>query len=181
MKRTLLRATLGLSMALFAAAGAQADHPHASRAGTLSCGGNYAVNSAGIRTQGTFWTLRNRNNSTEITVTALRIYDARGTLVYDSSVSGLPASANQVVGPGNAVLGPHQTALFSTDALLATNALAPLPSTRRPIEFDVDWTAARRALPLTGAVTRVTRSGVSGEELSRAGYACHDTLRHRPH
>lgn len=176
MNRKLLRACLALCVALSAAA-ARADQPFGANAGTLICGGNYAVNSSGIRTQGTFWTLRNRNDVGAMTVTAIRIYDATGTLIYDSSVSGLPPSANHVLGPDNAVLGPHQAVLFSTDTLLAAGALAPLPSTRRPIELDVDWTGTGPGLALSGSVTRVTRSGATGEEISRAGFACSGTRR----
>jgi len=69
-------------------------------------------------------------------------------------------------------LGPHQTVPFSTDGLLASNALAPLPGSRRPIELNVDWAADSKAVPLTGGLTRVKRSGATGEEISRAVFAC---------
>lgn len=175
MNRTLLRAGLALCVGLFAAAGAQADQPSGAPSGRLMCGGNYAVNSAGIKIQGAFWTLRNRNDAGAITVTAIRIYDARGTLIYDSSVSGLPPSVNEVLGPDNAVLAPHQAVLFSTDQLLSSGALVPLPRSHRPIELDVDWSGKGSLLPLSGSVTRVTRSGVTGEDIARAGFACRDT------
>lgn len=145
------------------------------RAGAISCGGNYAVNSSGVVTQTAIWTLRNRNDATALTITHLRIFDALGAVIYDSSDSGLPDSTNGVLSPNNSVLGPHQSTQFSTDQLLNAGALTPLPRTRRPIEFVVDWSANRPvAIPLTGGLTRISRSGTTGEELSRTGFSCHN-------
>jgi len=43
---------------------------------------------------------------------------------------------------------------------------------RRPIELNVDWAADSKAVPLAGGLTRIKRSGTTGEEISRAGFAC---------
>ena len=180
MKNKKLRAALALTTGLFAAtlaSVAAADSLPTARTGAFSCGGNYAVTGAGVKKQAAFWTLRNRNDAAALTVTGFRIYDARGTLIYDATVNGLPSSTNNVLGPVNAVLGAHQTATFSTDSLLDQGALTPLPGSHRPIELVVDWSASDKALPMTGGLTRVTRSGVTGEEISRAGFACVETRR----
>jgi len=134
---------------------------------TLGCGGSYSS------TQASFWNLRNYDDLGSITILRVRFYDAQGALLFDSSVSGIPASDNGVLGAADNTLAPHQTAQFSSDALQSASVLPSLTSNQQPIELLVDWAAPPKAQPLQGGLTRASRSS-TGTELGRAGYGCVD-------
>ena len=144
--------------------------------GVLRCGGNNFLRLNGTEIQFTAYNIRNFDASTAITIKRMRAFDATGTAIFDSSVTGLPVAPNGLLGPNDNVLGPNQsTALFSFDFV---PFLAP---TNRPMQVEIEWTAPNRVVPLSAAITRVSRghdaAGVQTEERGRSSLACTNTGR----
>ena len=133
---------------------------------TLACGGNYSA------TQASNWTFRNYNETVPVKIVRMRFFDAQGTLIHDSLVSGLPAASNGLLGAANNTLEAHQSALFTSDTLIADGTLAPLPSTQRPIMLIVNAAGHPVAQPLAGTLTRITRSADTGAETGRTASDC---------
>jgi hypothetical protein len=133
---------------------------------TLACGGNLST------AQASNWVFRNFNERAPITITRMRFFDAQGGLIFDSLTNGMPAASNGVLGPDDSVLKPHQTAQFTSDALIADGTLVPLPATQRPIMLLVNAVARGGAQPLAGTLTRITRSVDTGAEIARTASAC---------
>lgn len=132
----------------------------------LGCGGNYSGS------QATSWTFHNYNESSVITVERMRFYSAHGALLYDSALNALPQASNNVLGPSDNTLEPHQSANFNTDILLADGILAPIPANERPIMLLLDTRRPARASSLAGTVTRITRDTGSGMETGRTAFEC---------
>ena len=149
------------------------------RGGQVSCGGNNFLRVNGTEQQTTLWVLHNFDPTEPIIINELRVYNATGAIIYDSVVSGLPASLNGLIGPLNNTLNPHQTASFDSDVFLDF-----LDQNVRPIQLVVAWSSARRAFPLNvgGAIRareRNSTTGAIGAERMRSGVGCESTLRNR--
>lgn len=129
--------------------------------GTLACGGNHFTRDGGTELHTTSYSLRNYASKGTITIESVTIYDASGTVIYDSESSGFPGPRTE--------LGPHQSVLFNTMSILAFD----LPSDLRPIQAIFQWSASERApdLELIGSTTRLARTD-SGEERSRSEGQC---------
>ena len=129
--------------------------------GTLACGGNHFVRVGGTELHTTTYSLRNYASEGTITIESVVIYDASGTVIYDSASSGFPGPRTE--------LGPNQSVLFNSDAILAYN----LPSDLRPIQAIFRWSASEKApdLELRISTTRLARA-VTGEERARSDGSC---------
>jgi hypothetical protein len=129
--------------------------------GTLACGGNHFTRDGGAELHTTTYSLRNYASEGTITIESVTIYDASGSVIYDSESSGFPAPRSE--------LGPHQSVLFNTGAILAYD----LPSDLRPIQTIFKWSASDKApdLELRVSVTRLARA-VSGQERARSDGSC---------
>ena len=87
--------------------------------------------------------------------------DLEDVVIYDSESSGFPGPRTE--------LGPHQSVLFNTGAILAYD----LPSDLRPIQTIFRWSASDKApdLELRASTTRLARA-VSGQERARSDGGC---------
>jgi len=149
------------------------------REGQVSCGGNNFLRLGGTEHQTTLWVLHNFDPTEPIIINEWKVFNATGAIIYDSAVSGLPASNNGLIGSANNTLNPHQTASFDSDVFLDF-----LDQNVRPIQLVVAWSSARRAFPLNvgGAIRARERNpatGAIGAERMRSGIACESILRDR--
>jgi hypothetical protein len=107
------------------------------RGGVFRCGGANFLRLGGTEVQFTAYALRNFSSTTPITVERVTIYDSLGSVLIDSSITGLPPFPNGVVlGPNNNVLGPNQSTELDTDVVLPF-----LPPAQRSIQFELVWSA----------------------------------------
>lgn len=155
-----------------------ADSDEGARYGQIGCGGSFTSLS-----QFTVWDFRNFSTTLPISIDRMRIYDALGAVRFDSSVSGLPASLNGVLGAGDNQLEANQTVTYNTDSLQQQGILvAGIPV---PLQLLIDWSAAAKVAHLAGSFTRISYSltnvvdpvtgttrQVRGQELGRAIAAC---------
>lgn len=165
MKIHTVPASLTLVTLLFTSLSASATLPSPYGAqrvsGTLACGGNQFTRDQGRELHTTTYSLRNYASEGTITVESVTIYDANGTVLYDSENSGFPGPRTE--------LAPHQSVLFNTGSILPLD----LPSDLRPIQAIFRWSASEEApdLELSGSTTRLARTD-SGAERSRSAAAC---------
>jgi len=149
------------------------------REGQVRCGGNHFLRINGAEQHTTTYFLANFDPTEPITINELRVFDATGAIIYDSAVSGLPASLNGLIGPLNNTLYPHQSVQITTETFLPY-----LAQDVRPMQLVIAWSSARRALPLDVGASRQARernptTGAVGAERMRSGVGCDSTLRDR--
>lgn len=169
MKRTDIFASLA-GIALMAATmqtqAAFSDQDDRAFGGIMACGGNHFNRLGGTEAHRTRYILRNYADI-PVRIESMKLYDANGNTLFDSSISGLPDFDAVLVG-GNNILGPNQTALLKSETILTESSL---PSNARPIQMIIEWAAdsktvipdfvwvrntlARQKLidPVTGAVS----------------------------
>jgi hypothetical protein len=162
---------LALAAACFAAQAARSEGEASARSGVLRCGGNHHLRMGGSEVHFSNITLRNFDSAQAIAIDRLRVYDAATNVIFDSAASGLPPPTDGAIA-GN-VLAPNGSVVYSTLDLLP----GFLPSERRPIQVQVDWSASRRALTLDASNVRLTRArdpatGMVLEERSRNSGEC---------
>ena len=127
--------------------------------------------------------LRNFDPVHPIRITRLVIYNAPGTIIYDSKIAGLPAFTNQILGPNNNTLNPHQTSVVSLDTFIQIQE-----QTTRPLQLLVESSSAWSALPLHVAANLIVSGpyevspGVFDNfaERSRSGGECNSVRRLQP-
>lgn len=151
-KATEILVGLLLSLAAGVSNAGDADLDTKSRQGTVSCGGSNFLRLAGTEIQFTSYNLRNLSSTTPITIERLVFFDATGSVLFDSAVSGLPLFDNGILGPSDNVLEPNQTAHLDTIGVVPF-----LPDTLRPIQLQISWTAPERVLTLDVAAVRIGR------------------------
>jgi hypothetical protein len=112
-------------------------------------------------------------------VERVTIFDATGTVLVDSSVTGLPPFLEGVyLGPANSlaaannVLGPNQSTGLNSDQVLPY-----LPTAQRSIQAEFVWSAPVRVLVPDVTGVRIGRewNSVTGAQLaerSRSGISC---------
>jgi len=179
--RSALQVLVGAVFALTFAQQASADRPEGAatgRQGVVRCGGNNFLRLNGTEIQFTAWVLRNFNSGDSITIDRMRVWDADGDVRFDSANGGLPPTENGILGPTNSVLGPNQTAQFNSDDIIPFLQ----DQTQRPIQLEIQWSAARRVLALDAVNNRVVRTRVVApttppngnqlDERSRAATPC---------
>jgi hypothetical protein len=165
MKLQIIPASLTLGTLLFTSLAAFATLPSQENAGrvtgTLACGGNHFTRDGGAELHTTSYSLRNYASEGTITIESVTIYDAIGTVIYDSESSGFPGPRTE--------LGPHQSVLFNTGTILAYD----LSSDLRPIQTIFRWSASEKApdLELRASVTRLARAA-TGPERARSDASC---------
>lgn len=142
------------------------------RQGTVRCGGNNFLRLAGSEIQFTSWVFRNFNSSQGITIDRMRVFDANGATLFDSASSTLPSSEEGNIGPGNNVLGPNMTTQFNSNDFLPF-----LPPPTRPVQLELQWSSAQKALTLDAVTVRVSRgrdpsTGQQIEERGRHAIEC---------
>src|SRR5688572_32814226 len=77
---------------------ANIDDDTKARQGVVRCGGNNFLRQGGTEIQFTSYSLRNLSSTTPITVERLTFFDATGSVLFDSSVSGFPSFQGGVLG-----------------------------------------------------------------------------------
>ena len=125
------------------------------REGSVGCGGSHFLRLGNTELQTSFYNLRNFNDDIALRIDRIRFYNATGALVQDFVAPNLPPFLNDVLGPGNNLLQPHQTAQLSALDIFGTNFFA---NDERPLQLIVDWSAERRVMPLQVALNRVARA-----------------------
>ena len=136
------------------------------------CGAIVFLRLGGTELHTTNLTLRNFDPVHSVTITRLVISNALGVTIYDSTISGLPAFQNTILGPTNDTLGPRQSSTLQLDDFLAFQ-----DPTTRPLQLLVAWSSAPLASPLRVGTTRVVRgrnaaTGAVLEERARSGGEC---------
>jgi hypothetical protein len=150
------------------ALGAAGKTQHVSR-----CSANNFLRLGGAELQSTNITLRNFDPVHPVSITRLVIFNATGTIIYDSTISGLPAFSNGILGPTNDTLSPRQSSTLGLDE----GFLPFQDQNSRPLQLLVAWSSAPSALPLSVTSTRFARqrdpaTGAVLAERSRSGREC---------
>lgn len=164
--------SLALAPARVALAG-HADRDTKALNGKIRCGGNNFLRLDGREVHFTSYVLRNYNSDfgTGISIDRLRFFDARGTMI---PLVGFPPFENGVLGPGDQVLRPNETAVLHSNDVLPF-----LRRNERPIQLEIRWSAVGSdpVLTLEAAVVRQSRArnpgtGDQGEQRSSHLYEC---------
>jgi hypothetical protein len=123
------------------------------RQGVVRCGGNNFLRLNGTEIQFTSYVIRNFDSEIPITIDRMRFFNANGLVIFDTGPGGLlPPSENGVLGPADNTLEPNQTVQFNSDEILDF-----LAQTNRPIQLEIEWSAAQRALSLDAVTVRISR------------------------
>ncbi|MBI2990796.1 MAG: hypothetical protein HYY47_01460 [Deltaproteobacteria bacterium] len=123
------------------------------RQGVIRCGGNHFLRLSGAEAHTTFYVLRNYNSADSISIDRMIAFEADGSVLFDSNVSGLPPTTNGILGPTDNVLQPNQTAQFDSSAIVPSF----LAQTDRPIQLEIRWSAADKVLILDVSLVRLGR------------------------
>lgn len=142
---------LGMAGVSFAVSAADSER---AKGGVLRCGGTNSLRMSGTEAQFTAWDLRNLSSTTPITIERVTFFAATGTVLFDSSLSGLPPfNAGVPVGAANNILGPNQTTgLTSLDVVGFV-----LDPTLLPLQVEFVWSATARVPPLDVRTIRLSR------------------------
>ncbi len=108
--------------------------------GTMACGGNHFNRLGGTEGNYTRYVLRNYGND-PIRIEQMTVYAADGSVLFSGNGATLPTFVNGVLGTGDNVLNPNETALLRSE-----DFLAPLPNNMRPISMKIDWAADNETL-----------------------------------
>lgn len=143
--------------------------------GSLTCGGAYYVRNGGTEIQRSTYVVRNVSDSGAIYLDRIRVFNAQGTILFDSDVSGIPASSNGVISPADNSLEPRQTANFAIASLIPM-----LGGSSRPVQTVIDWTADEPTLTLEAVNVRTntdydSATGKIGRQRGRHSSACRTT------
>jgi len=154
---------------------AAADRSKKGIEGSVSCGGAYYVRNGGTEIQRSTYVLRNLSDAGSIYLDRLRVYNAKGTIIFDSDVSGIPASYNGVITAIDNSLDPRQTANLRIADLIPTQG-----RNSRPIQTVIDWTADEPTLTLEATNVRTNTdidplTGKIGKQHGRHSSACRTT------
>jgi hypothetical protein len=134
----------GMFMASMGAQAAFSDQDDRAFGGTMACGGNHFNRMGGTEAHRTTYVFRNYGD-TPIRVEQMTMYDANGTVIFSADATSLPLFKNSVLGPGDNVLMPNETAQINSDDLLGD---AGLGRNFRPISMKIDWAAdSKTTLP----------------------------------
>lgn len=124
----------------------------AARHGLIRCGGSNFLRLSGTEVHFTSYVFRNFDSAIPITIDRMRFFDASGVVLFDTGGGPLPLSDNGVLGPADNTLEPNQTVQFGSE-----NILPFLAQTDRPIQLELEWSAARPALSLDAITVRISR------------------------
>lgn len=139
-KLTSVAMATGMLMASMGAQAAFSDQTDRAYGGTMACGGNHFNRLGGTETNNTRYVLRNYGND-PIRVEQLTVYAADGSTLFSANGATLPTFVNGILGAGDNVLNPNETALLRTE-----DFLAPLPNNLRPISMKIEWASDSKTL-----------------------------------
>ena len=156
---------------------AAADRAKKGIEGSVTCGGAYYIRNGGTEIQRSTYVLRNVADVGTIYLDRVRVFSATGAILFDSDVSGIPASYNGVITPADNGLDPRQTANLRIADLIPTQG-----RTSRPLQTVVDWTADEPTLTLDAVNVRTNTdidpvTGKIGTQRGRHSSACRTTKR----
>jgi hypothetical protein len=160
----------------FAVSAADGERTKEKKGGVLRCGGTSSLRLGGTEAQFTAWDLRNLSSTTPITIERVTFFAATGTVLFDSTVSGLPPfNAGVPVGAAynNNILGPNQTTgLTSFDVVGFV-----LDPTLLPLQVEFVWSATAQVPPLDVRTIRLSRernpsTGALGADRARGDFNC---------
>ncbi len=175
LRTSVFAAIFAASISSIAIVDAAAETVELARRGTVLCGGNYRFREQGAD-KTVNYTIRNYNDSTPIVVERIRLYDATGTLRYDTDVSGMLPTRDNRLGPGDNTLEAHETDQFSGPELVLSGHFPDLSGSERPVQFIVDWKASRKVIPLDISQVRHEFNFVLDDEVARHQYDCRQLL-----
>ena len=143
--------------------------------GSLTCGGTYYIRNGGTEIQRSTYVLRNASDKGVIYLDRVRVYNAKGAILFDSDVTGIPASYNGVITAADNGLDPRQTANLRIADLIATQG-----RNDRPLQMVVDWIADEPTLTLDAVNVRTNTdidpvTGKIGTQRGRHASACRTT------
>jgi hypothetical protein len=123
------------------------------RGGVFRCGGANFLRLGGAEVQFTAFSLKNFSSNTPIAVERVTIFDSTGSVLLDSSTTGLPPFTGGVpLGSSNNVLGPNQSTELDSDAVLPF-----LLPAQRLFQMELVWSAL---VPVLQPELRAVRIGV---------------------
>jgi len=157
---------------VFAAA---ADRAKKGVEGSLSCGGTYYTRNGDTEIQRSTYILRNVSDAGVIYLNRVRVYNAKGSLLFDSDISGLPTSRNGVLSAVDNGLDSRQSANYRIADLITQQG-----RNTRPLQAVFDWTADEPTLSLDAVNVRTNTdidpvTGVVGKQRGRHSSACRTT------
>jgi len=140
--------------------------------GKVSCGGNYFTRNGGEELHRSNYILRNYSSRGSIYLDRIRVYNAKGTVLFDSDVSGIPTFRNNIINANDTELDPNQTA-----ALRIVDMIPRQGRFARPLQTVFNWSADFPTTALdVGNVRTVTSvdpvSGAVGKQRARHFSAC---------
>lgn len=125
--------------------------------GTVVCGGNHFIRNGGKEMQWANYVLRNYNKNSPIQIDRIRAYSAQGVLMKDYVGTNMPAARNGVIGSGDNVIDPFQTAHVRTLDILGNQGLSLAD---RPIQVRINWSAAQPVKLLESSLVRIARERI---------------------
>ncbi len=146
---------------------------------SVSCGGNYFVGNGGIEIQRSTYIMRNVSDVGSIYIDRVRVFNAKGVSLFDSDVSGIPASRNNTITPVDNSIEPRQTANLRIQDLIPMQGRL-----NRPLQTVIDWSADEPVLTLDVGNVRTTAAYDSatatiGAQSGRHSSACRTTARNK--
>jgi hypothetical protein len=162
--RSMAAAALGLCLSLLSA-GALAhnwhDHDRTTR-GTIRCGGNNFYRADALEMHSVSYVFRNMSSKGSISVDRMVIWDATGSVLYDTKVQVFPLFGNKVLGPNDQVLRPNQTGQVEGATMMPL-----LEPWQRPVQIEISWSSRDRVPPLNVTLVRLVRmvDAVTGKQL----------------
>lgn len=154
---------------------AAADRAKKGIEGTVTCGGAYYIRNGGTEIQRSTYVLRNVADEGVISINRVRVFNATGAVLFDSDLSGIPASYNGVITASDNGLDPRQTANIRIADLITTQ-----DKFDRPVQTVFNWTAETRTLTLDAVNVRTNTdidptTGKIGKQRGRHASACRTT------
>ena len=127
----------GMLMASVGAQAAFSDQDDRALGGTMACGGNHFNRMGGTEAHRTTYVMRNYGDI-PIRIEQMTVYNANGAVIFSANGATLPQFRNSVLGPGDNVLMPNETAQLNSDDILGDGGLG---RDFRPISMKIDWAA----------------------------------------
>lgn len=165
----------GLLMVSMGAQAAFSDQDDRAFGGTLACGGNHFNRLNGTEAHRTTYVFRNYGD-TPIRLEQMTMYDANGTVIYSANGTNLPLFRNEVLGPGDNILMPNETAQLNSDQILGDTGLS---ITLRPISMKIEWAADSKTTLPDFAWVRTSRGRVKVADPANPGQLIWKTVEDR--
>lgn len=112
---------------------------------TVFCGGNHAFARRNSQAHRSIYILRNLSDRRSISIDRIRFYTADGNVAVEYTAPDLPVFINRVLGSGDTVLAPHETAQFRSQEIFGDVAIN---RRLRPLQMSVDWSSDEDVLSL---------------------------------